>query len=146
MDTTERANVRRAVDELKPYLSAYVAQHAVSTAAPPRGAPTRGADIQALLRSMLDAWDEVFRRQLPAVARSYVHELIDIRNRWAHEEPFFDSSASSGPAMRPALHPRQFHDTEAANTDPKRRLHFRRRGGGALSGAMRPSEASIEAP
>lgn len=93
MDTAERANVRRALDELKPHLAAYVTQHVTSTATLERGASGRGNDVQSLLRSMLDAWDLVFRRHLPAVARSYVHELIDIRNRWAHEEPFSRAEA-----------------------------------------------------
>jgi hypothetical protein len=89
METTERTEVRRALDDLKPYLLAYVAQHGQASKSAARGSQTgRGDDIQALLRSMLNSWDAVFRQHLPSVARSYVHELIDIRNRWAHEEPF----------------------------------------------------------
>ena len=49
--------------------------------------------MQALLRAVLDEWDAAFRSRLPSVARSYVHELLDVRNRWAHEEPFTDAEA-----------------------------------------------------
>ncbi len=89
METVERTEVRRALDDLKPYLLAYVAQCAPASRSTAYGSRAgRSEDMQALLRSMLDSWDLVFRQRLPAVARSYVHELIDIRNRWAHEEPF----------------------------------------------------------
>lgn len=90
VDTIERAAVRRALDELKPYLAAYLAQRGlVSPSAASGVSPKAGsADIQALLKACLAAWEPTLRRELPNVAKSYIHELIDIRNRWAHEEPF----------------------------------------------------------
>jgi hypothetical protein len=45
-------------------------------------------DVQAVLRSMTSTWQEVFRFVLGPVERSYVGELIEVRNHWAHEKPF----------------------------------------------------------
>ncbi|MGI8402886.1 MAG: Swt1 family HEPN domain-containing protein [Gemmatimonadaceae bacterium] len=50
-------------------------------------------DIQALLNTMLERWDEVFASELKRVVRSYVHELRDVRNRWARESEFSASEA-----------------------------------------------------
>lgn len=82
-ETAERAAVRRQLDAIKPYLSAFVAQYQ-------RGTDDRrgSSDVAALLKTFLREWEETFSQLLPSVARSYVHELIDIRNRWAHEQPF----------------------------------------------------------
>ena len=38
--------------------------------------------------------DRLYATQLPHVVRSYVHELLDVRNRWAHEQPFSSAEAS----------------------------------------------------
>ena len=45
-------------------------------------------DTQALLKAMVDNWQGVFRFVLGHVERSYVGEMIDDRNKWAHEKPF----------------------------------------------------------
>lgn len=45
-------------------------------------------DIQALLVIMWENWNNVFRDQLGHVGRSYVSELREVRNRWAHQQPF----------------------------------------------------------
>ena len=45
-------------------------------------------DTQALLKAMVDNWQGVFRYVLGHVERSYVGELFDVRNKWAHEKPF----------------------------------------------------------
>jgi uncharacterized protein len=45
-------------------------------------------DSQALLKVMVDNWQSVFRNVLGHVERSYVGELIDVRNKWAHEKSF----------------------------------------------------------
>lgn len=90
METHERGEVRRALDRLKPFLDAYLAQRGVKVGRTAGGPSTNGRahDIQGLLKACLTYWDAVLRGELPSVARSYIHELIDIRNRWAHEEPF----------------------------------------------------------
>ena len=45
-------------------------------------------DVQALLKGMVDNWQGVFRYVLGHVERSYVGELFEVRNKWAHEKPF----------------------------------------------------------
>jgi len=45
-------------------------------------------DIQGLLLILWDNWREVFQEQLGHVGRSYVSELREVRNRWAHQQPF----------------------------------------------------------
>lgn len=96
MDTPERGEVRRALDTLKPFLSAYLSQRGVLVGRTQSGSPTkeRVQDIHALLKACLSDWDVTLRRELPSVARSYIHELIDIRNRWAHDEPFSSADAA----------------------------------------------------
>ena len=50
-------------------------------------------DIQAVLKAMVDNWQSVFRSVLGYVERSYVGELIEARNKWAHEKPFTSEDA-----------------------------------------------------
>ncbi|MCC6750891.1 MAG: DUF499 domain-containing protein [Deltaproteobacteria bacterium] len=45
-------------------------------------------DTQSVLKAMIDNWQEVFRQNLGQFERSLLGELLDTRNRWAHEEPF----------------------------------------------------------
>ena len=45
-------------------------------------------DTQALFVAMTGNWQTVFKYVLGHVERSYVGELIDARNKWAHEKPF----------------------------------------------------------
>ena len=42
---------------------------------------------------MTSTWREVFERTLGQMERNYVSELIDARNRWAHQEPFSSDDA-----------------------------------------------------
>ena len=42
---------------------------------------------------MTSTWREVFERTLGRMERNYVSELIDARNRWAHQEPFSTDDA-----------------------------------------------------
>jgi predicted AAA+ superfamily ATPase len=50
-------------------------------------------DAAALLKLMWDAWNEVFGRTLGRAERSLVQELREVRNRWAHQEPFTGDDA-----------------------------------------------------
>jgi hypothetical protein len=50
-------------------------------------------DTAVLLRLMWDAWNDVFRKTLGQAERSLVSELRDVRNRWAHQEPFSGDDA-----------------------------------------------------
>jgi predicted AAA+ superfamily ATPase len=61
-------------------------------AVPGDGARSK-TDIQFLLRTMTSTWREVFERTLGRMERNYVSELIDARNRWAHQEPFSSDDA-----------------------------------------------------
>jgi predicted AAA+ superfamily ATPase len=45
-------------------------------------------DTQALLAIMTRQWETVFKRCLGRAERSLVFELQDVRNKWAHQEPF----------------------------------------------------------
>jgi hypothetical protein len=93
--TDERDAIRQGLDALKPYLAAFVSQHARG------GARHAGNDTAALLKTLIDEWNGTFQSCLPPVARSYVHELRDIRNRWAHEASFTeDETARAIDTMR----------------------------------------------
>jgi predicted AAA+ superfamily ATPase len=50
-------------------------------------------DVAALLRLMWEAWNNVFSRTLGRAERSLVQELKDVRNKWAHQEPFSGDDA-----------------------------------------------------
>lgn len=50
-------------------------------------------DAAALLKLMWESWNEVFRRTLGPAERTLVSELRDVRNRWAHQQPFSTSDA-----------------------------------------------------
>jgi hypothetical protein len=45
-------------------------------------------DSQALLKVMVDNWREVFGKTLGHAERALAGELIEVRNRWAHQRPF----------------------------------------------------------
>ncbi len=45
-------------------------------------------DIQALLVILWENWNNVFKNDLGHSGRSYVSELREVRNRWAHQQPF----------------------------------------------------------
>src|SRR6266568_2551371 len=50
--------------------------------------PNAKADAYFLLRAMTALWREGFAETLGRTERSWVGELADIRNRWAHSEVF----------------------------------------------------------
>lgn len=45
-------------------------------------------DAAGLLKLMWETWNDVFGRTLGRAERSLVSELRDVRNKWAHQEPF----------------------------------------------------------
>jgi predicted AAA+ superfamily ATPase len=45
-------------------------------------------DVQALLVVMWGLWNDVFQDKLGFTGRSYVSELREVRNRWAHQQSF----------------------------------------------------------
>lgn len=50
-------------------------------------------DAAAILRLMWEGWNEVFRKTLGPAERSFVNELRDVRNRWAHQKSFSSDDA-----------------------------------------------------
>ncbi len=45
-------------------------------------------DTQGLLKAIGDSWNEVFANILGHIERAYISELREVRNKWAHEEPW----------------------------------------------------------
>src|SRR3989337_2966337 len=45
-------------------------------------------DVAMLLSVMWNQWQIVFRKTLGQAERSLVSELRDVRNKWAHQQPF----------------------------------------------------------
>jgi predicted AAA+ superfamily ATPase len=45
-------------------------------------------DIAALLTILNNVWSEAFQADLGQAGRSYVNELRDVRNKWAHQDSF----------------------------------------------------------
>src|SRR2546422_11100791 len=50
-------------------------------------------DAAATLAVMWNQWNLVFRKTLGQAERTLVSELRDVRNRWAHQEPFSGDDA-----------------------------------------------------
>ncbi len=50
-------------------------------------------DAQFLLKVIWDEWQSVFRTTLGQSERTYVSELRDVRNRWAHQDAFSGDDA-----------------------------------------------------
>ncbi|HEY9514562.1 MAG TPA: DUF499 domain-containing protein, partial [Gemmatimonadaceae bacterium] len=50
-------------------------------------------DAAAQLKLMWEGWNEVFRKTLGPAERSFVNELRDVRNRWAHQKNFSSDDA-----------------------------------------------------
>jgi len=48
-------------------------------------------DAQALLRLLQNGWNDIFGVILGKTERNYVFELTNVRNDWAHQEPFSTS-------------------------------------------------------
>jgi Swt1-like HEPN/Protein of unknown function (DUF499) len=59
----------------------------------PANGPASKKDVQFLLRTMTSTWRDVFERTLGRMERNYVSELIEARNRWAHQEVFSSDDA-----------------------------------------------------
>src|SRR5271155_320669 len=50
-------------------------------------------DVATLLAVMWNQWNDVFRKTLGQSDRTLVSELRDVRNRWAHQNPFSSDDA-----------------------------------------------------
>jgi len=101
MALSNRERVRKGLDEMKEGLIPYIEREFKSSlgenwiddvTANDRGFRREGAgihwDTQAVLKAMKSNWHRVFKYELGHVPLSYVGELIEVRNKWAHEKPF----------------------------------------------------------
>src|ERR1044071_8025936 len=50
-------------------------------------------DIATALAVMWNQWNQVFRKTLGQAERTLVSELRDVRNKWAHQNPFSSDDA-----------------------------------------------------
>jgi hypothetical protein len=50
-------------------------------------------DTGALLKAMADHWQSAFKQTLGHAERALVGELLTVRNRWAHDDPFSSDDA-----------------------------------------------------
>ncbi|MEI8042005.1 MAG: Swt1 family HEPN domain-containing protein, partial [Verrucomicrobiota bacterium] len=50
-------------------------------------------DAAGLLRVMWECWNDIFGKTLGRAERSIVSELMEIRNKWAHQKPFSTDDA-----------------------------------------------------
>jgi predicted AAA+ superfamily ATPase len=108
MATTNHERVGKALDLLRAGLAPFVEREfknlykgqalaeaqrlATSERLDPKR-PFEAWDAAVLLRLMWDAWNDVFRRTLGQAERTLVSELREVRNRWAHQEPFSTDDA-----------------------------------------------------
>ena len=108
MAITNHERVGKAMDLLKAGLTPFVerefknlyqgqalveAQRFIASERLDANRPFTAWDVAVLLRLMWDAWNDVFRKTLGQAERSLVSELRDVRNRWAHQEPFSGDDA-----------------------------------------------------
>jgi predicted AAA+ superfamily ATPase len=110
MATTNHERVGKALDLLKEGLRPFVerelkAQHAQLWFDQAKASINEGTanlfgseaeprwDVAALLAVMWNQWNLVFRKTLGQSERTLVSELRDVRNKWAHQNPFSSDDA-----------------------------------------------------
>jgi len=81
MALSNRERVGKALDSLCQGLYVYVQGEMGSTY------PIR-KDVAALLTVVRNEWNKVFKEKLKQTDLTLVHELIEVRNLWAHQETF----------------------------------------------------------
>src|SRR6266581_4214431 len=83
-------------------------------------------DVVVVLVVMDRRWGNVFRRILGKAERSLVNELIDVRNRWAHQEPFSgddaDRALDSAERMLTAVSASQADDVRKVKMELRRTI------------------------
>src|SRR5688572_17416367 len=100
MATSNRDRVGNALDQLRfglrPYVErtltarygeAWFDQYLAVTPSVNAASPAE-LDAQGLLKIMRDSWNDCYRTTLGNAERNLVHELIEQRNRWAHQHAF----------------------------------------------------------
>ncbi|MBR0790096.1 DUF499 domain-containing protein [Bradyrhizobium manausense] len=109
MAMTNQERVGKAMDLLRAGLAPFVereVQSAVKTGTVRMDAVRRFAedpmlgnkpipqwDVAGLLKLMWETWNDVFKRTLGFAERSLVSELRNVRNKWAHQNPFSSDDA-----------------------------------------------------
>lgn len=92
MAITNRDRISKMVDllveGLKPFITREIKATNGQEPLERRLPGSRSNDIAELLRIMDIEWNSVFKRTLGRSERSFAHELRDVRNAWAHNEPF----------------------------------------------------------
>ena len=81
---TNQERVNAAIELLRKGLAPFVARKTNDR----EQMPIDSWDVQACLKVMMARWGEVFRKTLGPIERSYVSELLEWRNRWAHQKGF----------------------------------------------------------
>ena len=77
---------RDYVDRALGYLAVGL-QSIVTKSGSAKGGGAESGDLQAQLKSILADWDTRFRERVPRGTKTRVHELLDLRNKWAHPNP-----------------------------------------------------------
>ncbi len=83
----------RYVDEINAALTSYSHRELPAPAWSDEGALLATLDTQGCLNLLWRRWNDVFQEKLGHVARSYVSEMIEARNSWAHQETFSNDEA-----------------------------------------------------
>ena len=103
-------------------------------------------DAAGLLRVMWETWNDVFRRTLGHAERSLVSELREVRNKWAHQEPFSSRDAERGldsmSRLLASISAKEADEVEKLRTELRRLTideqvrHEKRKAGGSLIEAL----------
>lgn len=102
MALSNRDRIDRALEALKLGLEPFASQHLAHAYGPKWWDQVKGGlketnlklkgpqdlDAQGWMNVMSAHWDAAFRNVLGNSERTYLHEMRDTRNRWAHGEPF----------------------------------------------------------
>jgi predicted AAA+ superfamily ATPase len=106
MSISNRERLRRSLDDLKAGLIPFVEREMKARVGPywreelasrHKFLKVEGEviqwDTQAVLKAMVDSWQSVFKFVLGPAERGFVSELLEVRNKLAHEEPFTSDDA-----------------------------------------------------
>lgn len=136
MAVTNRDRVAKAFETLaeglEPYVDRSMRTHVGEDWFAKWAAQERGKvalhDPQLLLKVMRDSWQAVFSRALGRTERTYVHELSDRRNDWAHNEPFTaddtDRTLDTAERLLNAVNAGQLAGSIRKQKEELRRLYF----------------------